>query len=153
MIQKIKEFIIGCITLLILLFVIVCAISSFRSTHEIYVCSGSHFFNGQHTQVNLKFEIENQYPGNSWKDNPTWTMLALSDYHDGFYFSSLLNKGSDDIIRWNTTYYGKNMSVYAYKKIQQMEFDFQTKILEVTKWDTTGNIKVSEYNLLCKEVK
>ena len=166
--QKLQEFVSGLFGLLLLIFIVMWCISSYRSTEQAYVCSGSFIEQGKREKtLNVKFEIENSYSGIPWSDKHFMSVKMLDNAPYVFYHS-MNALGDEHNLNWNTgldfhwsrTYYGKDLSIWISKErtstfspAQMISFDFQTKILEIVIWKDAGEIRAAEYNMICKEVK
>ena len=155
MIQKIKELILGWVYLCVLILLVLLSIASFKNTDKTYVCSGSVQEHNKHPYtVNVKFEIKDSYSiyGNRYM---TVTMLDNPPYV--FYHSkdtTNIKENSGTIFAWDKTYYGTDLAIYiSHEDSQVITFNFKTKILNATFWGNSGQLKLADYNLICKEVQ
>ena len=150
--KQIKDFVIGLVSILVLLFVVVVIISHIRSTEETYVCSGTHTTPGkQPTQVTVEFKIENHQPGLPWLD---WNFANVSFNPSASFdtiYSSKYSNGNK--FNWSEDVYGRNRSIFVSENHVILDFKFKTKILNVTHYENNDNTRRSEYNLLCSVAK
>ena len=150
--KQIKDYAIGLVSILVLLFVVVATISHIRSTEETFVCIGSQVTPGkQLKQVAVEFKIENNKPGLPWLD-ANWANASFnpSDTFDTIYVSSLTD---GDKFTWSEDVYGRNRSIFVNANNTILNFNFKTKILNVIYWESDGNTRRTEYNLLCSVAK
>jgi hypothetical protein len=150
--KQIKEYILGLVSILVLLFVVVATIAHIRSTEETYVCSGTHTTPSKHPKhVTVEFKIENNQPGLPWLDS-NWGNVSFNppDTFDTIY-SSKYSDGSK--FNWSEDVYGRDMSIFVSSNSIILDFKFKTKILNVIHYVNDGNTRRSEYNLLCSVAK
>jgi hypothetical protein len=141
-----------------IIFSIAVMISSFRSTEETYVCSGDLIEHNKSTRnINVKFEVQNQYSGIPWNDYH-WTYVQMIDNAPYVFYSSELGDSNKGFTRygelhWIETVWGNKLKVWATNNDRFLSFDFTTKILEIKVWDNSGNTRLADYNLVCREIK
>ena len=150
--KQIKDYIMGLISILVLLFVIVATISHIRSTEETYVCIGSHNVPGEHPrQVAVEFKIENNQPGLPWLENNFANVSFSPMARFDTIYSSKYSDGNK--FNWSKDVNGRNRSIFVISNHSLLDFKFDTKILNVIHYENNDNTRRSEYNLLCSVSK
>lgn len=151
MIQKIKNLIVGCVSLFLLILVVLMSIALFKSTNKTYVCTGTvQEYNKHPYTTNVLFEIENSFSiyGNEYMRITS----MLNDSPFAFSYSNMQPYYYNSF-RWGKTYYGKDLDIFVSAGNQLITFNFYSKILNAVFWDKSGNVKLADFNLICKEVK